>query len=147
MNSLSSVKKSSVGVSKRSGGSSGMFVFTLPIAVNGFTLCLLTRIERPFLMRSRVPLGKTFETTYGPSHLSSIFSFVFRNSRRSKKTNCPGVRVVSEMSLSGLSLYLSELESAFLVATCLLRKRCRNRLSVCWCCVSGRVRFVEYLGW
>ena len=87
LNSLSSVRKSSVGVSRRSGDKSGMVVLTLPMAVNGLTLCLLTRMERPFLIKSRVPLGKTLETTYGPSHLSSSFSLVLRNKRRSRKTN------------------------------------------------------------
>jgi len=87
------------------GGKLGIRVLTCPIAVNGLTLCLLTLIDRPFLMISRVPLGKTLVTRYGPSHLSSIFSLVFRNIRLSRKTNCPGFITVSLIPLSCRCLY------------------------------------------
>ena len=70
-----------------SGAISGIFGFTCPIAVKGFTRCLLTLIVLPFLTRSIVPFGNTFEIRYGPSHLSSIFSFVLRKRRLSRNTN------------------------------------------------------------
>jgi hypothetical protein len=82
------------------GGKSGIRVFTCPIAVKGLTLFLLTRIARPFLIMSSVPLENTLVTRYGPSHLSSIFSLVFRNMRLSRKTNCPGFMTVSLIPLS-----------------------------------------------
>ncbi len=124
------IKRSSLGWSMRLGGMSGIKVFTFPMAVNGFMRALFTRMDRPLRRRSRVPLGKTFETAYGPSHLSSSFSFVFKKSCWSRKTNCPGASGSSFTSSSCLCLYLSVFERAFLLAICLFRKRCLRRLSV-----------------
>ena len=147
--SVSSSEKSLSSVAKSSfllGSTLGMCVLTCPIAVKGLTLCLLTRMLRPFLRRSRVPLGNTLVMRYGPSHLSSIFSLVLRKRRLSRKTNCPGFRITSTVLASCLCLYLSVFCKAFLVATCLFKNKCRSRVLVLSLCPSGSDMLVEYLG-
>lgn len=126
--SLSSIISVS-GVAKSSDGRgiSGKCVLTLPIAVNGFTRCLLTLIVRPFLIRSKVPLENTLLMRYGPSHLSSIFSLVLRKRRLSRNTNCPGANSVSFTLSSCLCLYSLDLVKAFLSAVCLFRNKCLRR--------------------
>ena len=118
-----------------------------PIATNFLTLLLFTLSARPFLKISIVPLEKVFITTNGPSHLSSIFSLVFRNNRLSKNTNCPGWRFSCVVFASCLSLYCCVFLSDVLFAICRERNMCLSKLSMFWLLLCGIDMFVEYAGW